>query len=151
LGTLLASVAVATLLALVGMMLVLAGPLREPKIQADLEAQGLGPSALRRELRLRFSLACLLGIWPGLLIALLLDRMTVAAVGAYENGGSQLPLVTVIPVRQLLAVGLGLTALCLVGGWAVSGIPLPRRRPKRPPQRPFGPAALDELLRNPLP
>jgi hypothetical protein len=129
--TLLASGAVATLLALLGMLLVLVGPLRVPRIQADLETQGVGPSGLRRELRLRFAAACLLGIWPGLVIALLLDRLTVAGVGAYESGTAQPPLITVLPWLQLLALGAGLTVLCASAGWALSETLLPRRRPAR--------------------
>jgi hypothetical protein len=145
--TLLASGGVATLLALLGMLLVLVGPLRDPRIQADLEAQGVGPSGLRRELRVRFAAACLLGIWPGLLITLLLDRLTVAAVGAYESGTSEPPLITVVPVLQLIALGMGLTVICLTCGWVLSQALLPSRRrggrSNRIPRRP----AVDEPAR----
>jgi hypothetical protein len=148
--TLLASGAVATLLALLGMLLVLAGPLRTLRIQADLEAQGVGPSGLRRELRVRFGVACTLGIWSGLLIALLLDRLTVAAVGAYESGTGEPPLITVVPVLELVVLGVGLTALCLVCGWLLSEALLPRRRrirrPSRAAERPLDDAA-QELVR----
>jgi hypothetical protein len=117
----------AVLLAVLGMLLVLAGPLRSRPIQADLEAQGVGPSGLRRELRVRFGSACLLGIWPGLIIALLLDRLTVSAVGAYESGSGDPALITVVPWLGLLAVGAALTAICLAGGWLTSEALLPRR------------------------
>jgi hypothetical protein len=126
--TLLASGLVATLLALLGMLLVLVGPLRAPRIQADLEAQGLGPSGLRRELRLRFAAACVLGIWPGLVIALLLDRLIVSAVGAYESGAAEPPPIAVLPGLELLALGAALTVLCFTAGWAVSEALFPRRR-----------------------
>jgi hypothetical protein len=149
--TLLASGAVATLLALVGMLLVLAGPLRNPRIRADLEAQGVGPSGLRRELRVRFGIACVLGIWPGLLIALLLDRLTVAAVGAYESGTSHPPLVTVVPVVALIGLGVGLTALCLAFGWGLSEVLMPRRarggRLRGTPRSP----GMDELAKELVP
>jgi hypothetical protein len=150
-ATLLASGLVATLLALLGMLLVLAGPLRQARIAADLEAQGLGPSGLRGELRLRFAIACLLGIWPGLLIALILDRLAVATVGAYENGGSQLSLITVIPWPELLAVGVGLSAICLLGGWALSEVLLPRRQRNSGRQRMAMGPRVDELAKEPLP
>ncbi len=126
--TLLASGVAAMLLALLGMLLVLVGPLRAPRIQADLETQGLGPRGLRRELRLRFAAACVLGIWPGLVIALLLDRLTVSAVGAYESGAAEPPLIAVLPWLELLALGAALTIMCATVGWAVSELLLPRRR-----------------------
>lgn len=129
--TLLASGLVATLLALLGMLLVLVGPLRVQRIQSDLEAQGLGPGGLRRELRLRFATACILGIWPGLVIALVLDRLTVSAVGAYESGAAEPPLITVLPWLQLLALGAGLTILCATAGWAISQALLSRGRMAR--------------------
>lgn len=131
LHTLLVAGGGAVALAVLGMLLVLAGPLRSRRIQADLEAQGVGPSGLRRELRVRFGSACILGIWPGLLIALLLDRLTVSAVGAYESGTGDPPLITVVPWLALLGVGAGLTAICLAGGWLTSEALLPRRRRKR--------------------
>jgi hypothetical protein len=143
----LVSGAVATLLALLGMLLVLAGPLRTPRIQADLEAQGVGPSGLRRELRVRFGVACTLGIWSGLLIALLLDRLTVAAVGAYESGTREPPLITVVPVLELVALGVGLTALCLVCGWLLSEALLPRRRRTRRPSRAAERPSVDDAAR----
>ena len=118
--TLLVAGGAAILLALLGMLLVLAGPLRSPRIHTDLEAQGVGPRGLRRELRVRFGTACLLGIWPGLLIALVLDRLTVAAVGAYESGTGDPSLITIVPGLELLALGAGLTGLTLLCGWAVS-------------------------------
>lgn len=149
--TLLASGAVATLLALLGVLLVLVGPLRTPRIQADLEAQGIGPSGLRRELRARFGLACLLGIWTGLVLALLLDRLTVAAVGAYESGSSRPPLITIVQVPQLVALGVSLTILCLAGGWLLGEVLLPRRRrhprPGHPAMRPAVDEVAEELVR----
>jgi hypothetical protein len=149
--TLLAAALVAVALGLLGMLLVLAGPLRLRRIQSDLETQGIGPSGLRRELRLRFGIACVLGIWSGLLIALLLDTLTVDAVGAYENGADHPALVTVVPWPQLLGLGAGLTVLCLACGWLVSEAMLPRRpRRNRPRPRLAGPA-LDELAREPIP
>jgi hypothetical protein len=146
--TLLAAAGVATVLALLGMLLVLGGPLRSLRIQADLEAQGMGPSGLRRELRARFGVACILGIWSGLVIALILDRLTVAAVGAYESGSAQPPPITVVPVPALLGLGLGLTALSLACGWLLSEVMLPRRR-RGARRRAAGPSTLEEIVREP--
>jgi hypothetical protein len=126
--TLLASGLGATILALLGMLLVLAGPFRQPALQVDLEAQGVGPAGLRRELRLRLATAALLGIWPGLLLSLLLDRLTVSALGGYESGTSQPPLITVVPALQLLALGAVVSALCVACGWVISGVLVPKRR-----------------------
>jgi hypothetical protein len=145
--TLLASGALATFLGLLGMLLVLVGPLRMPRVQADLEAQGVGPAGLRRELQVRFSIACLLGIWSGLLIALLLDRLTVAAVGAYESGTTGPALITVVPVSALLVLGVGLTALCLACGWVASEALLPRRQRGRSARRAAAGTPVDEAAR----
>jgi hypothetical protein len=140
---------VATLLALLGMLLVLVGPFREPRIEADLEEQGIGPSGLRQELRVRWGLACLLGIWPGLAIALVLDRLTVVAIGAYESGTSNPPLITVVPVVELLVLGVGLTAICLACGWVASQALWPRRPGRGRPRRARSLPAMDEVLKEP--
>lgn len=92
LGTLLAAGALAAVLAVAGILLILSGPLRDRTIEADLEAQGMGPAGLRRELRLRLAFAALLGIWPGLLLAVVLDRLATSTVGAAETGTADLRL-----------------------------------------------------------
>lgn len=145
--TLLLTGVVAAVLALLGMLLVLVGPFREPRLEADLEEQGLGPNGLRRELRVRWVVACLLGIWSGLLIALLLDRLTVAAVGAYETGTRQPHLVTVFPALQLVALGAGASLICAACGWAVSEVMWPRRRDRNRPASLAEPSTRDELAR----
>lgn len=132
--TLLAGGAVAGVLALLGMVLVLVGPFRELRVEADLEEQGFGPSELRRELRVRWATACVVGIWPGLLIALLLDRLAVAAVGSYESGTSRPSLITVFPGLQLAALGVAATVVCLVCGFVIGEALWPRRRGKGPPK-----------------
>jgi hypothetical protein len=145
--TLLLTGVVAAVLALLGMVLVLVGPFREPRLEADLEEQGLGPNGLRRELRVRWVAACLLGIWSGLLIALLLDRLTVAAVGAYESGARQPHLVTVFPALELVALGAGASLICLACGWATSEAMWPRRRDRNRLASLTEPSARDELAR----
>lgn len=134
LGTLLAAGALAAALAVVGMLLVVSGPLRDRRIEADLEGQGMGPSGQRRELRLRLTFAALLGIWPGLAIAALLDRLATSTVGAAEIGTPHPPLVTVVPWLTLVALGAAVSLTCLLLGWAATARSFPNRR-GRPPSR----------------
>jgi hypothetical protein len=134
LGTLLAAGALAAALAVIGMLLVVSGPFRDRRIEADLEAQGMGPAGQRRELRLRLAFAAILGIWPGLLIAALLDRLATSSVGAAETGTPYPPLVTVVPWLTLLALGAAVSLICLLLGWAATARSFPNRR-GRPPSR----------------
>ena len=131
-GTLLMAGAVGGALAVLGLLVVVGGPFRDRSIEGDLEAQGVGPSGLRRELRLRLALASALGVWPGLLIAVLIDRLAVATVGATESGTPQPPLVTVVPWAELVGLGAAITALCLLLGWIATARAFPNRR-GRPP------------------
>ena len=134
LGTLLEAGALAAALAVVGMLLVLTGPFRDRRIEADLEAQGMGPSTQRRELRLRLAFAAILGVWPGLLIAVLLDRLATSTVGATETGTPYPPLITVVPWLTLVAVGVAVTGTCLLLAWAATARSFPNRR-GTPPSR----------------
>jgi hypothetical protein len=143
-GTLLVAGAAAAALAVLGMLLVVGGPFRDEGIERDLEAQGMGPFALRRELRVRLAIASVLGVWPGLVIAVLIDRLAVAVVGATESGAPQPPLVTVVPWLELAALGAGITALCLLLGWATTARSFPNRRGRppataMPPPRAYAP------------
>jgi hypothetical protein len=131
-GTLLIAGAIAGALAVLGLLVVVGGPFRDRSIERDLEAQGIGPRGLRRELRLRLGLASVLGVWPGLLIAVLIDRLAVSTVGATEVGTPQPPLVTVVPWLQLVGLGAAITALCLLLGWVATARAFPNRR-GRPP------------------
>jgi hypothetical protein len=143
-GTLLAAGTVGAALAVLGMLLIVGGPLRDRGVESDLEAQGVGPRGLRRELRLRLVLASALGVWPGLLIAVLIDRLAVATVGATESGTPQPPLVTVVPWVELVGLGAMITALCLLLGWIATARAFPNRRgrppaPVLPPPRSYEP------------
>jgi hypothetical protein len=131
-GTLLIAGAVGGALAVLGLLVVVGGPFRDRSIERDLEAQGLGPRGLRRELRLRLGLASVLGVWPGLLVAVLIDRLAVSTVGATESGTPQPPLVTVVPWVELVGLGAAITALCLLLGWMATARAFPNRR-GRPP------------------
>ena len=120
LGTLLSATLLSGALAVLGLLLALTGAVADHALHGDLRALGLGPRALRAELRARLALAGLLGVCAGLGIALLLTRFAVAAVGdAGTVVAPQPPLVTVVPVDGLVLWGLGSALiLALVGGLA---------------------------------
>jgi hypothetical protein len=134
-GTLLAAAAVSGVLALVGLLLVVHGPLRDRRLEEDLAAQGLGPAALRAELVTRVSVAGVLGIIPGVALALLLDRLAVAAVGAVGSGQRSVPPpVTVVPGLALAVWAAGAAVCVLVAAWLASrwlGRGGTRTRPRR--------------------
>jgi hypothetical protein len=117
-GTLLAAAAVSAALALIGLILVVQGPLRDRQLEKDLATQGLGPAGLRADLHTRLLVAGLLGIVPGVALALLLDRLAVAAVGSAGAGGPPVPpLVTVLPVGALAVWGCAAAALVAAIAW----------------------------------
>ncbi len=145
--TLLAIGVVTTVLALLGMLLVLVGPFRDSRVERDLEEQGLGPDELRRELRVRWNIACILGIWSGLGIALVLDRLAAATVGGYESGAIDPPLITVVPWGELVGLAAALTMVCLACGWLTSEALWPRHGRGRLTRTLFRRRAVDQLAR----
>ncbi|MBV8997876.1 MAG: hypothetical protein JO304_02385, partial [Solirubrobacterales bacterium] len=132
LRTLLAAGALAAALSVVGMLLVVSGPFRDRGIEADLEAQGMGPSGQRRELRLRLAFAAILGVWPGVVLAALLDRLATSTVGAAETGTPYPPLVAVVPWWTLVALAVAVSLLSLLLGWLTTARSFPNHR-GRPP------------------
>jgi hypothetical protein len=121
LGTLVAATALAAALAVVGLLVTLLGAARDERVQQDLVVQGLGPRALRRELRLRLLLAGALGTVLGLAVAVLLTRLAVATVRAAGTAAvPQPPLVPVAPWSQLAAWGLLAIAALAATSWAAS-------------------------------
>jgi hypothetical protein len=103
LGTLIAGGALYALLAVVGLLVVELGAGRDRTVERDLIEQGLGPSALRRELAVRSTFAAVCGVLAGLALAVLLTRLAVAAVAAAGSvNAPQPPLVTVVPWGQLV-------------------------------------------------
>jgi hypothetical protein len=102
LGTLIAASAITAVLAVLGLLLALLGAGRDPRVELDLLAQGLGPRTLRTELRLRFLLAGALGVGAGLLVGVALTRLAVGSVRAAATLAPPDPaLVTVAPWAQL--------------------------------------------------
>jgi hypothetical protein len=120
LGTLIAATALSVLLAVVGLLTALLGGARDERVGSDLEEQGVGPRALRAELRVRLALASLLGVIVGLGIAVLLTRLAVASVrGAGAVADPRPPVVTVVPWAALAAWSGGTFAVLTLAGWLV--------------------------------
>src|SRR4029077_6002313 len=72
---------------------------------SDLEAQGVGPAALRRGLRLRGAVVVVLGVVPGIVLA---GALTLLVTGAVRGGGGGAP--PAPPLVAVVDVGAGLAA-----------------------------------------
>ncbi len=133
LRALIAAAVLTSVLAILGMLLALLGAFRDASVERDLDEQGLGPRALRSELRARFVFASVLGGLGGLGIALVETRLAVASVGAaIGDSHPQPPLVTVAPWVGLVAWTIGSVAVVALAGWlATSTAGVARRRPSR--------------------
>jgi hypothetical protein len=132
LGTLIAAALLSAALAVLGLLTALLGGARDERIERDLEAQGLGPRALRGDLRLRLAIASVLGVGSGLLIALVLTSLAVASLRAAATlVVPQPPLVTVVPWWQLLAWGAVTLAALLLASWLATRVAVARRSPPR--------------------
>lgn len=119
--TLIAAGGVYGALALIGLLVVLLGTARDQRVELDLAAAGLGPSALRRELRLRAAVAAVLGVLGGLGITAVLVALAVAAVRASGSVASPVPaLVAVAPWPQLFVLAVGAAVVLAVGAWVAS-------------------------------
>jgi hypothetical protein len=117
LGTLIAATALSVALAVVGLLTALLGGARDERAAGDLAEQGAGPRALRVELRVRLTLATVLGVLAGLGIAVLLTRLAVASVRAAGTVADPVPpVVTVVPWVQLAAWGAGTLAVLALAG-----------------------------------
>jgi hypothetical protein len=122
LGALAAAAALAAALGLLGVAIALRRALRDGSgALLDLEAQGLGPAALRRGLRLRGAAIAVAGVLPGLVLAVALTSLVTGAVRAGAAGTPDPPLVSVVPWTDgaLAALGL-LIGAAVVGALAVA-------------------------------
>lgn len=129
LRTLVAAAALSLSLAVLGLLVALLGGARDRRVELDLVAQGIGPRALARELRLRFLIAGVLGVLVGLVIALVLTRLAVASVQAADTVATAGPsLVTVTPAGQLAAWCLGALAALTAASLLATRSLAPRRR-----------------------
>lgn len=124
-ATLTGAAALAGGLAVLGLLVALVGGLRDRELEADLYAQGLGPRALRLEMRLRLGAAAAIGVAFGLVVALALAGLAVAAVRAAGTVAvPDPPLVAVSPAPLLAAWALGaLTALIAAAWLATARLP----------------------------
>ncbi|HZE29286.1 MAG TPA: FtsX-like permease family protein, partial [Gaiellaceae bacterium] len=108
----------AIVLALLGLVL---GAVSERRDEAaelfDLEAQGVAPASLRRQLRLRASLAGLAGALGGVLTGLLLSLLVVRFVELTANATAPEPPLQLSPDWTLIAIAAlaaGLVAVACV-------------------------------------
>jgi hypothetical protein len=132
-GTLVAAAVLSAALAVLGLLTALLGGARDERIERDLEAQGVGPRALRADLQLRLALASVLGVCFGLVIAVLLTRLAVASVRAAGTvANPQPPLVTVVPWVELAAWGVGAIAALMAVGWLATRLVIGRKTPRGP-------------------
>jgi len=130
LGTLLVAAAICAALAVLGLLVSLLGGVRDARVEDDLVAQGMGPRALRHELRLRLLLAAALGVTVGLAIAALLTRLAVASVRAAGSVATPTPaLVTVAPWVELAAWGLAALAALVFAAWVATRAVVARSAP----------------------
>jgi hypothetical protein len=110
------------LLALLGLLLLLTADVRDERGELlDLEAQGAGPSLLRRHLRLRATLVVGLGLIGGLVAAALLAALVVGVVtvtAAPESG--EPPLVLGLDLPFVVATCLGFTVAAALVIWAAT-------------------------------
>jgi hypothetical protein len=109
-------------LALLGLLLLLAADIRDERGELlDLEAQGAGPSLLRRHLRLRGGLVAGLGLIGGLLAAGLLAALVVGVVTVTAvSERAEPPLVLGIDVPLVLAACLAFAAAAATLIWAAT-------------------------------
>jgi len=121
LGTLSAATVLAAVLALLGLLVSMRGTAREERVERDLEAQGIGPAGLRRELRVRLLITAGLGVVVGVVVAVLLTRLAVATVRAAGTVAvPRPPLVTVEPWGALALWAVVVLAALAVGGMAAT-------------------------------
>ena len=110
LGALAAAALLAALLAVAGVAVTIRRALRDgADALSDLEAQGVGPAALRRGLRLRGAVVVVLGVVPGIVLAGALTLLVTGAVRAGTGGAPpDPPLVAVVDVGAGLAAAIAL-------------------------------------------
>ncbi len=110
-GMLLAGAALALVLALAGALAVASDSVAESGVRRDLAGVGLGPVALRRELRLRLGMSVLVGVVAGAAIAVLLTALAVPAVGGVLGAAAPPPVTVLPPAALALWTGAALAAL----------------------------------------
>ena len=96
----------------------------------DLEAQGLAPDDMRRQLRVRGAILLGLGLAGGVVLALLLSRLVVGVIRVSGTTGVPEPALRLDP--DWLVAGLGIAALVLAALVVAEGASLAAFRSNRP-------------------
>jgi len=126
--------ALALVLALAGLLLAVASDLRDERAELyDLEAQGVEPSTLRRELRLRAAILGGAGLLCGLVVGIVLSRSVVDLVLVSANAGApQPPLVEATRWLTVLGAAVVFVLLATLGVLAITRAAFRRQIPSRP-------------------
>ncbi len=126
--------ALALALALAGLLLAVASDLRDERAELyDLEAQGVEPSTLRRELRLRAAILGGAGLLCGLVVGIVLSRSVVDLVLVSANAGApQPPLVEATRWLAVAGAAVLFAVLASVGVLAITHVAFRRQIPSRP-------------------
>ena len=104
-----AAAVVALALSLGGLALTVAVDLRDEAGELfDLEAQGMGPAALRNQVRLRAGAVLLAGLVGGLVIGTALTLVVLKSLAVSANSTEPVPPLVLAPDWRTLAVGCGL-------------------------------------------
>jgi hypothetical protein len=122
LGVLAGAAIGSVLLALLGLLLLLASDVRDERGELlDLEAQGAGPATLRRHLRLRGGLVAALGLAGGLGAAAALAALVVGVVTVTANAAvGEPPLVLDLDGGLVAAACAGYALLAALLAWATT-------------------------------
>ena len=119
LATLAATAALALALALVGLVLGVAGDRRDERGELfDLEAQGAPPATLRLHLRLRALLVAAFGLVGGIVTGAILSRLVLSLVSVTASSAKPEPplrLVLDLPLLATAVAAYALLAVVLVG------------------------------------
>jgi FtsX-like permease family protein len=122
---------VALVLAVLGFWVGVVSELHDEKSDFfDLEAQGLAPADMRRQLRMRGVILLVLGIAGGLALAVLLSRLVVSLIRVSGTTGIPVPPLRLDP--DWLVGGLGIAALLLAALLVAEGASLAAFRGSRP-------------------
>jgi len=133
-GLLTASALLAFIVALVALVLLVVADRRDESAQIYAwESDGVAPRTLRLSLFLRAVAVVAVGVPGGVLIGLVLSRVTAALVRVTAVGTEPVPPLTLVvsPLWTVVAVGAGIAA-GLVACAAVAGAALRERLPSRP-------------------
>ena len=111
-----AAALLALALSLVGVALTVAVELRDEAGELfDLETQGMGPAALRRQVRLRAGAVLLVGLVGGLLLGVVLALVVLKALAVSTNSTTPVPPLMLAPDWPVVMLGVVLFAAIALG------------------------------------